>query len=1404
MGITPVDGGITVARTDTKNVNHGWGMNLRFRCCTPAGNSKTYYPIPTSMFVSLPKKCFCSGGTAATGKACTGVGITKCTKCKLGFENPQKGCPRVKSGLKCGSAVCEYAWTGIGGTTIAALTRSKNFPNKPNVVRKLTSGTFSVRQNGNNMGALIEGFVLAPASGAYTFSTRSDDSSEVWAAKDPHVTSGLVKVAELKGCCHKVMGTTKLTWKAGSPYYIRAMVKEGGGGEYLDVGMKIGRKEYYPIPIEMFVGLKGRTCACKGGTGKTNFECKPGAALCESCPAGSDFANAAKTSCKKVKSGLKCGAAACEYDWTGITGTNVRDLTRNSRFPDKPNAMVALTDAKKNKSKRFQLVRKGDNLGAMLEGFVTAPVTGDYTFSTRSDDSSEVWAAPKPKTQSGLRKVVELRGCCRKVSGGTRLSWTKGLSYYIKALVKEGRGGEYLYVGMYAREKIRSACQDVTIGRGPVYNKRFKLRSPAYRCPRIVSRSNWLGRDRYGDKFQITHYTNGIKVERIDTKNKKAGWGMNLRFRCCTPSTRMRSYDPIPVSMFANVKKYCTCENGVANTGSACKGVGLVSCKSCKPGYEKPAAGCRAVPSGLRCGKAVCQHMWNNICGTRVKDLTSLDQYPDFPDRVSALTQGTFSSGHRGNNLGTMLEGFFAPPTSGDYSFSTRSDDSSEVWVATQPSTTSSLKKVVELNGCCRKVQGKTKIKMNKGNVYYIRAMVKEGGGGEYLQVGATVGKKEYFPIPISMFVQQRGNQCKCSGGKAAMGWQCPKSGMKKCASCPRGKVFLNDKQEACVTATSGLKCGAAACKYDWTGISGKSVRDLTSNARFPSIPSRITQLKTGKFSVRQTGANNGAMLEGFVAAPLSGWYTFITNSRDASEVWSTGTPDTQETGVVKVVESKTGGKKVTVRARLTWTAGKTYYIKAFVKHGSAKSESLDVGIKWRNRREYYPLDIRKHFVNVPASCVCPGGTVATGKACPNTGVGITVCSACNLGFALNKASSKCEPLKSGLKCGSAVCEYAWTGIGGTRVQDLTKNKRFPNKPNIVRKLTSGKFSVRQNGNNMGALIEGFVSPPSTSVYTFITRSDDSSEVWASPVPGTNKGNLVKVVELKGCCRKVYGNVKLSWEAGKAYYIRGLVKEGGGGEYLDIGMKDSNSCGKEVYPIPVSMFVNVPGPYANPQQCLGLVNNGNFDVGTTEARGYTYMTPASWTARGGVVVVKSGNRPWGGLPSADGKHFISIQGRGAFVEQSVCGLTKGQQYSLTFAMTHRPGYGNDEKAVVKINGKTVWSADAKKGLPAKFASFTVKFTASGRTAKIRFENDSPKGDKSVFLDNVKLAKFSATVKCAGDADANKQVNVEDLLLVLANYGKRTTKGNVNTQGASAGKVDVEDLLTVLANFGKTC
>jgi Ca2+-binding EF-hand superfamily protein len=164
--------------------------------------------------------------------------------------------------LRCGAAVCEYAWTGISGTRVADLTSNSRYPDKPHAITALTSGGFEMRQRGDNLGAMLEGFMVAPTTGAYTFSTNSDDSSEVWAAPQPDSMADLKKVVELSGCCRKVMGSTKLSWIKGMAYYIKALVKEGGGGEYLYVGTMVGGKEYYPIPISMFKLIE--TCSANG------------------------------------------------------------------------------------------------------------------------------------------------------------------------------------------------------------------------------------------------------------------------------------------------------------------------------------------------------------------------------------------------------------------------------------------------------------------------------------------------------------------------------------------------------------------------------------------------------------------------------------------------------------------------------------------------------------------------------------------------------------------------------------------------------------------------------------------------------------------------------------------------------------------------------------------------------------------------------------------------------------------------------------------------------------------------------------------------------------------------------------------------------------------------------------
>ena len=72
---------------------------------------------------------------------------------------------------------------------------------------------------------------------------------------------------------------------------------------------------------------------------------------------------------------------------------------------------------------------------------------------------------------------------------------------------------------------------------------------------------------------------------------------------------------------------------------------------------------------------------------------------------------------------------------------------------------------------------------------------------------------------------------------------------------------------------------------------------------------------------------------------------------------------------------------------------------------------------------------------------------------------------------------------------------------------------------------------------------------------------------------------------------------------------------------------------------------------------------------------------------------------------------------------------------------------------------------------------------------------------NVFIDNVQLGAVATSPQDPGDANQDGRVDINDLTIVLTNYGKGGfwTDGDFNGDG----KVDVNDLTIVLSNFGKT-
>ena len=155
---------------------------------------------------------------------------------------------------------------------------------------------------------------------------------------------------------------------------------------------------------------------------------------------------------------------------------------------------------------------------------------------------------------------------------------------------------------------------------------------------------------------------------------------------------------------------------------------------------------------------------WMGITGTPVQNLFDDPRYPATPDSVGAV----FSFNSRDyypndsvENYGATVEGYLTPTESGDYDFFISSDDASQLYISTD-ATEANLVLQAEETGCCNAFQETgnsatqttaAPIALAANQKYFIRAVYKEGGGGDYVQVAwrkttDTTPAASLLPIP--------------------------------------------------------------------------------------------------------------------------------------------------------------------------------------------------------------------------------------------------------------------------------------------------------------------------------------------------------------------------------------------------------------------------------------------------------------------------------------------------------------------------------------------------------------------------------------------------------------------------------------------------------------------------------
>ncbi len=154
---------------------------------------------------------------------------------------------------------------------------------------------------------------------------------------------------------------------------------------------------------------------------------------------------------------------------------------------------------------------------------------------------------------------------------------------------------------------------------------------------------------------------------------------------------------------------------------------------------------------------SILREVWEGIGGNAVSDLTSSPAYPDHPTSTNYVTDFFEAPTDAMESYGQRMHGFITPPLTGNYTFWIATDDGGELWLSTDsdPAKKALIASVqgwtpsrgwnVEAN------QQSAPIPLKAGQIYYIAALQKEGGGGDNLAVRWLRPDAVYEgPIPAS------------------------------------------------------------------------------------------------------------------------------------------------------------------------------------------------------------------------------------------------------------------------------------------------------------------------------------------------------------------------------------------------------------------------------------------------------------------------------------------------------------------------------------------------------------------------------------------------------------------------------------------------------------------------------
>ncbi len=327
-----------------------------------------------------------------------------------------------------------------------------------------------------------------------------------------------------------------------------------------------------------------------------------------------------------------------------------------------------------------------------------------------------------------------------------------------------------------------------------------------------------------------------------------------------------------------------------------------------------------------------------------------------------------------------------------------------------------------------------------------------------------------------------------------------------------------------------------------------------------------------------------------------------------------------------------------------------------------------------------------------------------------------------------------------------------YTNISGTPVDNLLADANFPANPAFARYVNGLSYGEPNFGDtygeNIGVRIAGVLTAPESGNFYFHVRSDDASRFYintsGAAIPDPNA--VAHVAEETGCCTAFLSapdeqvSEAIALTAGRQYGVLFLVKEGGGGDWGQVGWSKTG-VGSDASVIqggylqgvgdPVGATVDITTAPANAS--VAAYKPATFSVEATTASPYTSAVIYQWYKNGALI------------PGATSK-------------------------SYTVAVAQPADNGTKYKVLVAVPGKSATSAEATLTVTDSAPAMISKIDGSDSFTTATISFDQPVAAAS--------ANVAGNYALSGGLTVSKAELVGDRTVVLTT--SRQTEGTSYT------------------------